>query len=163
MACREDEAEEIVLDLLADRVQVQAFLSPLDFASDLFMLALERLAAPDQVSGAVLRGPHEPGGRPLGNALGGPLLERGDKGVLCELLGGPDLPDDASQPGDEPGRLDAPDRFDRAMRFGGSCLAATWALGRVSVSRSYGESTFTCPRTRGFHESRTSRRRRVPA
>src|SRR5205823_14134169 len=138
MAGYDDEAAEQSLALHAEHIQVQAVLSPLDVASDLFMLALERLAAPDQVDRAVLRGPHEPGGRPLGNALGGPLLERGDKGVLCELLGGPDLPDDASQPGDEPGRLDAPDRFDRAMRFGGSCLAATWALGRVSVSRSYG-------------------------
>jgi hypothetical protein len=47
------------------------------------------------------------------------LLERGYEGVLCELLRRPDVADDASQPGDEPGRLDPPDRFDRAMRFGG--------------------------------------------
>jgi hypothetical protein len=47
------------------------------------------------------------------------LLERGYEGVLCELLRRPDVADDASQPGDEPGRLDPPDRFDRAMRFVG--------------------------------------------
>jgi hypothetical protein len=46
------------------------------------------------------------------------LLECGDEGVLSELLSRPDIADEASQPGDEPGRLDTPDRFNRAMRFG---------------------------------------------
>src|SRR3989454_12248744 len=96
----------------------------------------------------MFRGPHEPRARPLGHAFGGPLLERGNEGVLCELLGRPDVADDASQPGDEPGRLDPPDRFDRAMRLGGCRLAATWALERVSSSRIYGESSFTFPRSR---------------
>src|SRR5229473_8400567 len=128
MARREDEAEEIVLDLLVDlRAQVRAFLSQLEIASDLFVLALERLAAADQVDCAVFRGPHEPGARPLGHAFGRPLLERGDQGVLCELLSRPDVADHTSQPGDEPGRLDPPDRFDRAMRFARACFAATWA------------------------------------
>jgi hypothetical protein len=126
MAGHEDKAEEIVPDLIVDRrVQVQAFLSPLDIAFDLFVLALERLAAPDQVDREVFRGPHQPGARPLRHAFGGPLLERGDQGVLRKLLSRADVADDASQPRDEPGRLDSPDRFDRAMRFGGSCLAAT--------------------------------------
>ncbi len=99
MAGCEDEAEEIVPDLLVDR-HVQAILSPLDIASDLFVLALERFAAPDQVDRAVLGSPHEPGARPLRHACGGPLLERGDQGVLRELLGRPDVADDTSQPGD---------------------------------------------------------------
>ena len=98
---------------------------PREIASDLFVLALENLATPDQVDRAVFRCPHEPGAGPLRNAFGGPLLERGDQGVLCELLSRPDVADDASQPGDEPGRLDPPDRFDRPMRFGGCCLAVT--------------------------------------
>jgi hypothetical protein len=31
------------------------------------------------------------------------LFERGNEGVLCELLSRPDVADEASQPGDEPG------------------------------------------------------------
>src|SRR5205807_5173571 len=124
--------------LLVDRsVQVHAFLSPLDTASDLLVLVVERLAAPDQVERAVLRGPHEPGARPLRHAFGGPLLERGDEGILCELLSRPNVADDTSQPGDEPGRLDTPDRFDRAMHSNGVRLSPCWAGGRVAVSRSY--------------------------
>src|SRR5438477_1512432 len=164
MARHKDEAEEIVPNLVVDgRVQIHAFHSPLDIASDLLVLALERLTAPDEVDRAVLRGPHEPGARAVGHAFGGPLLERRDEGVLSEFLGGPDVADDTSQPGDEPCRLDPPDRFDRTMRFGGCCLAAIWPGRRVSPSRTYGESSFTCPRTRRPHGSRTSRRRRVPA
>jgi hypothetical protein len=158
MAGREDEAEEIVPDLVVDRrVQFQAFLRPLDITSDLFVLALERLAAPDQVDRVVFCGPHEPGARPLRHAIGGPLLERGDEGVLRELLCSPDVADDASQPGDEPGRLDPPDRFDRAMHLGGSCR------GRASLSRSYGETSVTRPRAWKSRGPRRSRRRTVPA
>jgi len=47
------------------------------------------------------------------------LLERRHQGILRELLGRPDVVDDANQPGDEPGRLDPPDGFDRAVRLGG--------------------------------------------
>jgi hypothetical protein len=67
----------------------------------------------------MLRRPHEPGARLLGHASGGPLLERGNEGVLGQLFSRADVTDEASQPGDEPGRLDPPDRFDRAMCFDG--------------------------------------------
>ena len=44
MAGGEHEAEEVVTDLLVDRcVWIEAFLSPLEIASELFMLALEWL------------------------------------------------------------------------------------------------------------------------
>src|SRR5438552_1650976 len=120
MARHEDEAEDIVPEVLVDRrVQVVVSLIALDIAPELFVLALERLATPDQVGRAMLRGRHEPGTRSLWYARRGPLLERGNEGVLCELLSGPDVADEASQPGDEPGRLDPPDRFDGAMRGGG--------------------------------------------
>src|SRR4030088_1648500 len=127
MASHEDQAEEIVAALLFDRrVYVLSFLSALDVTSDLFVLALERLGAPDQVDRAVRRCPEEPRARPFRHSFGGPLFERGDQGVLCELLSSPDVADDASQPGDEPGRLYAPDRFDRAMHLGGCCLTPAW-------------------------------------
>src|SRR5260370_16420338 len=131
MAGYEDEAEEIVSDLLVDRrVQVQAFPSPLGMASHLFVLALEHLAASDEVDRAVLRSPHEPGPWPLRHSLAGPLLERGDERVLREFLSRPDVAADATKPAHHPGRLDSPDRFDRAMRFGDCRLVATPAIGR---------------------------------
>src|SRR5690349_16987227 len=100
MARREDEAEEIVPNaLVSRRVEIEAFLIPLEIASDCFVLALEGLTAADQVDGAVLRGPHQPGSRPLRHAFGGPLLESGNKGVLCELFSHSNVADDASQPG----------------------------------------------------------------
>src|SRR5438132_10067212 len=150
MAGGEHEAEEVVTDLLVDRVaRIKVLLGPLDVASELFMLAVERLAAPDQVDRAVLRGPHQPGAGPLRHARGGPLLQRSDEGVLCELLGRPDIADDASQPSDEPGRLDPPDHFDNTMRFGRGCL--------------YGECSLTFLPSRRPDGSRRCCRRRVPA
>src|SRR5439155_20775186 len=78
MARHEDETEEIVADVLFDRrVQVLDLLIAFSVASELFIFALEGLAAPDQVSGAVLRGSHQPSARPLRHAWGRPLLDRG--------------------------------------------------------------------------------------
>src|SRR5439155_14817282 len=149
MAGHEDEAQEIVPHVRLDcGVHFQAFLSPFQLASNLFVFALKHLATPDQVERAVLGRAHEPGARTLRHTLCGPLFERGDKGVLRELLSRPDVTDDASQPGDEPGGLDPPDRFDRAMRLGGCCLAATSAFGRAFPSRIYGERSLTVPPSR---------------
>src|SRR5260370_18227946 len=99
MAGHEDEAEQVVPELLFDRrVLVQTFLSPLGIAPDLFVLSLESLAAPDQVDRAVPRGSHEPGARPLRHAFGGPLLGSGDQPVLCYLLSPPACPHHATPP-----------------------------------------------------------------
>src|SRR5438874_1207812 len=142
MARHEDEAEEVVPDVLIDRrVRVYALLSPFDIAPHLFVLALERLAAADRVDRAMLRRRHQPGARLLRHTRGGPLLERGNESVLRELLGRTDVADETSQPGDEPGRLDPPDRFDHAMRFDDPRFAATWALERVCLTRIYGKSS----------------------
>ncbi len=54
----------------------------------------------------------------VGDARLRPLLERGDQGVLRQLLGQADVAHHAGQAGDEPGRLDAPDRLDGAMGIG---------------------------------------------
>src|SRR5207244_2351049 len=101
----EDEPEEIVTDVVVvDRlIHFAAALSALDIASDLFVLALEGLATADRVDRAMLRGAHQPGARSLRNARYRPLLERRHQGILRELLGRPDVVDDANQPGDEPG------------------------------------------------------------
>src|SRR5947199_9634367 len=135
MAGHEDKTEEIVSDpLFARCIHIDGFLISASVPTYLLVFAFERLAAPDQVDSAVSRGSHQPCARPLRHPFRGPLFERGDQGVLCELLGGPYVANDASQPSDEPGRLDPPDRFDRPMRFGDSGLAATSTGGSVSLS-----------------------------
>ncbi len=70
------------------------------------------------VDRAMLRGGHEPGARVVRDARLRPLLERGDERVLREILGQADVAHDPRETGDEPGRLDPPDRVDRAMRIG---------------------------------------------
>src|SRR5207247_1632742 len=69
MAGHEDETEEIITDVLVDRlIHFAAALSALDIATDLVMLALERLATADHVDRPMLRGAHQPGARSLWNA-----------------------------------------------------------------------------------------------
>src|SRR5581483_1330415 len=51
-------------------------------------------------------------------ARGGPGFERGEKRVLRQLLGQADVAREAREAGDDPGRLDAPDRVDGAMGVG---------------------------------------------
>ena len=54
-----------------------------------------------------------------GTPVARPLLERGDQRVLGQLLGQADVAHDPRQPGDEPRRLDPPDRLDRAVDIAG--------------------------------------------
>ncbi len=56
------------------------------------------------------------------------IERRTDPRRMCELFSRPDVTDNSGQPGDEPGRLDPPDRFDRAMSFAGGCLRPTRGL-----------------------------------
>ena len=81
-------------------------------------LRSSRLLRRKQVDRAMLRGGHEPGARVVRDARLRPLLERGDERVLRELLGEADVAHDPRETGDEPRRLDPPDRVDRAMRVG---------------------------------------------
>ncbi len=104
MARHEDEAEEIVADVFVDRgVQVVRIPIPPEVASQLAVLAFERLAAADEIDRAMLRGRHQPRSRLLRHAGDGPLLQGGDQGVLRQLFGCPDIPDETGQPGDQPG------------------------------------------------------------
>src|SRR5947207_7731944 len=101
MARHEHEAEKIVLEVLVDRVvRIRALLFPLYCTTELLVLLAERLAPPDQIGRAMFCRRHEPGARSLRDARDRPLLERGNKRVLCELLSGPDVADEASQSGD---------------------------------------------------------------
>ena len=83
----------------------------------------------------MLRGGHEPGARVVRDARLRPLLERGDQRVLRELFGQADVAHDPRQAGDEPGRLDPPDRVDRAM---GVSVAVTLPIRMSPIQRRLG-------------------------
>ena len=72
-----------------------------------------------------------------GHARLRPLLERGDQGVLGQLLGQADIAHDPRETGDEPGRLDPPDRVDRAMGIGSRHGYRSHHLQSGSASRGY--------------------------
>ena len=121
MAGREHQAQEVVADVVVERgVEIGRgrLLLRLELAAELLVLALEQLVPAQQVDRAMLRGGHEPGARVVRDARLRPLLERGDERVLRQLLGQPDVAHDPREAGDEPGRLDPPDRVDRAMGVG---------------------------------------------
>ena len=86
----------------------------------MFELAREARVAAEVVDGAVFCGGHEPGAGVVGDAGLGPLLERGDEGVLSEVFGAGDVADEAGQAGDEARGFDSPDGVDGAMGVGGS-------------------------------------------
>src|SRR5207247_3639700 len=86
----------------------------LHLGGELLVLALEELAAAEVIERAVLRCRHEPRAWVVRNARSGPGLERGDEGVLRELLGEADVAHPARECGDHFGRLDPPPRVARA-------------------------------------------------
>ena len=104
MARHEDEAEKVVPAISIDRRRrASVLLSLLDVAADLFVLTLERLPAAEQVDRVMSCRPHQPRARLFRHAGDGPLLERGNERILRQLLGGPNVADDANQPGNQPG------------------------------------------------------------
>ena len=122
MAGREDKAQEVVADVVVEgRVEIRRGSLLLGFAAH---GRSPRACVPAAccgvpvIDGAMFRGGHEPGARVVRDARLRPLLERGDQSVLRELLGQADVAHDPRQTGDEPGRLDPPDRVDRAMGVG---------------------------------------------
>ncbi len=66
----------------------------------------------------MLRGSHKPCPRVIGNAGLWPLLERGHKSILCELLGKTDIAHDPRETGDDFSRLNPPDCVNRTMCIG---------------------------------------------
>src|ERR1043166_2670421 len=135
----EDQAQQVVADVIVQRgVEVRhgQLLLDLELATELLVLALEHLASTQPVDRAILRGGHEPGARVVRNARLRPLLQCGDECVLRELLGKTDVSHDPRQAGDDPRRLDPPNRVDRAMGIGSRHLP----LRRSSCSRSAGSA-----------------------
>jgi hypothetical protein len=126
----EDQAQQVVADVVVDRgveLGLAGLLLDLELAPELLVLALEPLAPTDEVDRTTLADGHEPGARAVRDARLGPLLQRCDERVLCEVLGQADVAHHSGEAGDEPGRLDPPDRIDRAMDGGGRHRAPTAA------------------------------------
>ena len=112
MARRENQAEQVVADVVIERGNVIGhgiFLLLLEFAAEFAVLAFEERAAAERsiarCFAAVIS--HAPGfdGMPSRR----PLFERGDESVVSEILGGADVTRDARQAGDQARRFDAPD------------------------------------------------------
>ena len=122
MAGREHEPQEVVADVVVEgRVEIRRGPVPArprarrPSSSCLRSSSLFRRRMIDRT---MLRGGHEPGARIVRDARLRPLLERGDERVLREVLGQADVAHDPRKAGDEPRRLDPPDRVDRAMGVG---------------------------------------------
>ena len=68
---------------------------------------------------------HKPGSRVVWDARLRPLFERSDESILSEVLGDADVAHDSREAGDEPRRLDPPDRVnrtvDQSLRIGSHC------------------------------------------
>src|SRR5215208_387286 len=90
MAGREDEAEQVVADVIlvdhAVEIRHGCPLLGLDLATELVALALEEIASSEEIDGAMLGGGHEPGARIVRDARLWPTLERRDERVLGELF-----------------------------------------------------------------------------
>src|SRR4029077_17553976 len=100
MAGNKDEAKEVVFDVVRfGDVEIRhgGILLRFEFASELLVLAFEKLVTAEMIDGAVLGGGHQPGAGIVGDAGGGPFFQGGDQGVLRELFGNADISDDASQ------------------------------------------------------------------
>src|SRR5439155_23265333 len=99
-------------------IALGAFLPGAQLVPELHVLAVEQLAAAEQVDGATLCRRHQPGARVVRDPGFRPAFEGRDQGVLREVLRRADVAGQARERGDELGRLDAPHRVDGAVRVG---------------------------------------------
>jgi hypothetical protein len=94
MAGDEDETQEVVTDGIVQRgveVRDRGLVLRLQLVAELPFLALVQRAAAQLVDRAVLGGRHEPRARLLGDPGFRPPLQRGDQGVLRQVLGQSDV------------------------------------------------------------------------
>ena len=159
MARDEDQPQQVVADVVVERASRSAPLSrcDLELAGEFLVLALERACrgGAGRWRGA-WRSPsaRRPGcpGRPTR-----PLLERRDQRVLRQLLGHADVAHDARQAGDEPRRLDAPDRLDRAVgRLRGSTSTASIWLRKPLPAPSRSSGVRFSPKSSASNSGRSS-------
>ncbi len=117
MAGGEDQPQQVVVDVVRERlVEVRRDACPgLQRPADLGILLLQLAVAPEEVDRPALGDRHQPGAGIARNALGGPLLERGDDRVLGQVLGQADVAGVVGQARDQPGGFQPDDGLDRRL------------------------------------------------
>jgi hypothetical protein len=116
MAGGEDQPQYVVLDVVVELDFVHGVFRFGELPADLSDLALEAGVPPHAIDVATARDGGQPGTRVAGHPRRRPLHQRGDEGVLREVLGQADVADRAGESSDEPCRLDPPDRLDGPLR-----------------------------------------------
>ena len=117
MARGEDEAEDVVVDVLQGPVEAglgEVGRPQLLRVADLLELVPEVHVPPDPVDGAATRRRGEPRARFVRESVAWPLLERLEEGVLGEVLRQPDVTDDPRDNGRHLGGLHPPDGLEGA-------------------------------------------------
>src|ERR1700690_403738 len=109
MAGHEYQPQEVVAYIIVESgVEVfhldlaGAHLASIEFAAELFVLALEPCVSAEMINRAVLGSGHQPGAGVIRDTRLRPLLKGCDESILCEIFGQTDIPHDPRQPGDEP-------------------------------------------------------------
>jgi len=91
MAGREDEAQQIVANLVIDcGIEIRhGHLPNFEVAAQLLVLTIQQVVTGEVVDGAALCRGHQPRARIVRNARFGPLLKSRDQSILCEVFGEP--------------------------------------------------------------------------
>jgi len=126
-SARADGVVERLLDLLPGDLLLRLEVPP-----QLLVLPGGEPLPAEEVDRPPPRGGHEPGTRVVGDAVDWPPLQRGDQGVLRQVLGQGQVAHHPGERGDETGGLDPPDRLDRSARRGHALLPT----GRMTASSS---------------------------
>jgi hypothetical protein len=125
MAGDEHQAQQIVIDPAAIALGIDSFERELEFcivhgrrrrvlALELEIFLVASLVTPKTIDSATLGGGHQPCCRILRYARLRPLLECRDECVLRQFLGKPDVTNKPRETGDQLGRFDPANGFDRA-------------------------------------------------
>jgi hypothetical protein len=115
MACRENESQEVVTNVVLDcSVEIgHAQFLDLELTSQLVLLPLEVLISTKHVDRSVLGGSHQPRPRSFRDASLGPLLKSCDERILGELLRQSDVIHNSRDARYDLRRFDSPDSLDR--------------------------------------------------
>jgi len=116
----EDEAEKVVSNGVVEReVEIrQGLFEEHEVASQIFLFPVGDSVATEEIDGAAFGGGGEPCAGVFGDTGSRPLFQGGEQGLLCEVFGKADVSGEASEPGDDASRLDAPDGFNGAVWIG---------------------------------------------
>src|SRR5688500_870775 len=119
----------------------------LRLARDFRVLGVEHLVATEVIEGAMLRSCHQPCRRIARDSRRGPLFQGRDESILREVFGEANVADNARETCDQLCGLDAPYRFDRAIRVSHESSAQRALRAACSAIR------FSCSRSSGVNAS----------